>query len=751
MRKIVVIFLMLLSLVAWLWHNVEERDQTLYQTSGYTYKLDFFDQAILVNFQNEQLQSCIEVPSFLDGYPVVEIQQHALNLQNVLVLKLPSTLKKMEKNACYHCDSVTALTLPADCESQKGFEGLTNLRWLSLLNSDSNQMLEFSSTNNWINDNHYLEKVIIAEGIEKISDYSFNDLPYLQEIVLPSTLKQIGQQSLNQLDGLQQLILPNNLIKIGLSSLQIDAEILVYDNENVYETLKEQQLDVKLLDFHFEQPQYQLVVGETKKLELKQSRKTKLSFTSSDPTILSIDEFGYGLAKQAGTVEVICDDGYQKTSCMVEIVTEEDKEFYRLEIGQSLTIQEKITEVKNEAGAFEITNQTVQAISKGEVVVKVLDDQKNEKQYVLQAYQPIKQIEVEKPENPLIVGNQKQLVIQTKGETINYTDLSLISSDETIVTVDQTGLLTALQAGQVTITVTSIDHPQIQESVMIEVMDNQIECLNAPVISMPTKSYQLTCSCMNGEKLKYYSLDSSIAKIDENGKVDALQAKETQIVVYSSQWDCFQLVDCVIYDAFSYGIDLSEWNGRNHTLKTFETIKKQGIDFVYLRACYEDDYMDPCFQRNYQLAKQANLAVGAYHYITSVNVEQVEKEAEFMLETIKGKQFEYPIMLDIETSKHKLLPIETLNQLINRYCQIMNEHGYEVIVYSYANLLRRYYGPYPLAVANWNVKAPSIQQDYRIWQFSASGCVNGLSGHVDLNLCFYDYPSYIKENNLNGY
>jgi GH25 family lysozyme M1 (1,4-beta-N-acetylmuramidase) len=39
-----------------------------------------------------------------------------------------------------------------------------------------------------------------------------------------------------------------------------------------------------------------------------------------------------------------------------------------------------------------------------------------------------------------------------------------------------------------------------------------------------------------------------------------------------------------------------------------------------------------------------------------------------------------------------------------------------------------------------------------MWQFTSKGKVEGVtSTNVDINICFVDYPSIIKDAHLNGY
>ena len=38
-----------------------------------------------------------------------------------------------------------------------------------------------------------------------------------------------------------------------------------------------------------------------------------------------------------------------------------------------------------------------------------------------------------------------------------------------------------------------------------------------------------------------------------------------------------------------------------------------------------------------------------------------------------------------------------------------------------------------------------------VWQYTDKGVVVGVKGGVDIDLSYYDYPTYVKENGLNNY
>ena len=59
---------------------------------------------------------------------------------------------------------------------------------------------------------------------------------------------------------------------------------------------------------------------------------------------------------------------------------------------------------------------------------------------------------------------------------------------------------------------------------------------------------------------------------------------------------------------------------------------------------------------------------------------------------------------------------------------------------------------YDIWQAHWNVTEPNLYEgDYTIWQYTSTGHVWGINGNVDMNLSYFDYPSYMKANHLNGY
>lgn len=182
------------------------------------------------------------------------------------------------------------------------------------------------------------------------------------------------------------------------------------------------------------------------------------------------------------------------------------------------------------------------------------------------------------------------------------------------------------------------------------------------------------------------------------------------------------------------------------------------IDFCIVQAGYgrESWQKDKMFESHYSNAKKHNIPVGAYWYSYASTVEDAYKEAQACLEVIKGKQFELPIYYDVEEASQFNKGKQFVSDVIRAFCSTLEKAGYFVGVYMSSSYLNNYVDDdiknnYTIWVADYNSKAPNYNKPYDIWQYSGSGYINGIATEVDLDYCYRDFPSIIKNSNLNGY
>ena len=203
------------------------------------------------------------------------------------------------------------------------------------------------------------------------------------------------------------------------------------------------------------------------------------------------------------------------------------------------------------------------------------------------------------------------------------------------------------------------------------------------------------------------------------------------------------------------GVDVSEHQG---TID-WQAVKNAGMDFVILRVGYRGMTegllnVDATFEQNYQGAVDAGLKVGVYFFSQAVTEKEAQQEADFVLETLNGRELSYPVVFDWETPiPSEELPAEDLRaynmsgeevtSFAKAFCQRIEKKGYTACVYTNKHMAYNSFNleelkEYALWYAEYQ-PAPSLYYDFRIWQYSASGTVPGIEGNVDLNICFEPY------------
>lgn len=202
------------------------------------------------------------------------------------------------------------------------------------------------------------------------------------------------------------------------------------------------------------------------------------------------------------------------------------------------------------------------------------------------------------------------------------------------------------------------------------------------------------------------------------------------------------------------GIDVSHWQEDID----WQLVKNSGVEFAIIKAGGSDDgfYTDSKFESNYAGAKAVGLPIGAYYFVGKDFVSSADgkADADRFIEIIKGKSFEYPVYLDIESTNPK--DKEGVTDAAINFCRQMENAGYFVGIYgSDIGTFRTRLDNERLVnwtkwVANYSHE-PSYVTDYKMWQHSSKGNIAGIQGNVDLNICYADYPIIIKAGGFNGY
>lgn len=200
------------------------------------------------------------------------------------------------------------------------------------------------------------------------------------------------------------------------------------------------------------------------------------------------------------------------------------------------------------------------------------------------------------------------------------------------------------------------------------------------------------------------------------------------------------------------GIDVSTHNG---FIDWGKVKADKQVDFAILRCGFGQEHprqIDKQYERNYSECTRLGIPVGVYHYSYALSPEGAEKEAEFCLKLLKGKKLQMPVWYDIEEKSH--VDRGNCDDIAKAFCDKLEAAGYFTGVYTFdsfakTNLSDKTKKRYAMWISRIG-SAPKFS-DYGIHQYSWTGKIDGISGDVDMNVAYTDYPSAIIGRHLNGY
>ncbi|OPJ60225.1 GH25 family lysozyme [Clostridium oryzae] len=266
-----------------------------------------------------------------------------------------------------------------------------------------------------------------------------------------------------------------------------------------------------------------------------------------------------------------------------------------------------------------------------------------------------------------------------------------------------------------------------------------------------TLTASITPTNATNQSVKWKSSNSTVVKVDSKGKLTTVSKGTATITVTTVDGNMTATCKITVSNANIKGIDVSKWQG---TIK-WSSVKSAGIKFAMIRSSYGSSSVDPMFSTNYAGAKANGIAVGAYHYSYANTVSKATTEVNSFIKQLKGKQFEYPVCVDMEDPSLSSLSKTTLTNIVLVYLNKLSEAGYYPMIYANktwftSKLDDSKLKSYDHWLAQW---ASSITYTgaVGIWQYSDAGSVSGISGKVDMDIAYVDYATKIKSLHLNGF
>lgn len=197
------------------------------------------------------------------------------------------------------------------------------------------------------------------------------------------------------------------------------------------------------------------------------------------------------------------------------------------------------------------------------------------------------------------------------------------------------------------------------------------------------------------------------------------------------------------------GIDVSKHQGDINWKK----VKADGVEFALIRLGYRGYetgkiMLDEYYEQNIKEATAAGIEVGVYFFSQAITIEEVNEEADMVLKYIKDYKITYPVVFDYEEMQGDVVRSDVLTtaertDITIAFCEKIKAAGYNPMIYAnikwfVARLDMRRLAEYDKWFAQY-FDAPFFPYDFKIWQYTAKGQVDGIKGDVDMNIAFKDF------------
>lgn len=199
------------------------------------------------------------------------------------------------------------------------------------------------------------------------------------------------------------------------------------------------------------------------------------------------------------------------------------------------------------------------------------------------------------------------------------------------------------------------------------------------------------------------------------------------------------------------GIDVSKYQEKIEWNK----VAASGVEFAIIRLGFRGYgtngtcELDPYFKQNIEGALAAGINVGVYFFTQATTVEEAKEEAAFVIENLKGYDVTWPVAFDTEevtnykAARANSLPRKVRTDCAKAFMEEIAAAGYTPVLYAGTrwSILKLDLGALSAYDLWYAYYGDSIYYPYHftMWQYTASGKVDGIKGDVDMNISFVDY------------
>ena len=197
------------------------------------------------------------------------------------------------------------------------------------------------------------------------------------------------------------------------------------------------------------------------------------------------------------------------------------------------------------------------------------------------------------------------------------------------------------------------------------------------------------------------------------------------------------------------GIDVSKYQGKVDWTK----VASDDVDYAFIRLGnrgYTEGVIldDETFETNIKGARKNDIDVGVYFFTQAISVEEAEEEAQYVLDMIEPYKVDYPVVIDVEAvtnanARTRELTKEERTEYCIAFCEKIKNAGYEPMIYGNLKTFTlmldiEQLEDYEKWYAHYD-EEPYFPYEFKVWQYTDKGKVDGIDVDVDINISFGDW------------
>ncbi len=170
------------------------------------------------------------------------------------------------------------------------------------------------------------------------------------------------------------------------------------------------------------------------------------------------------------------------------------------------------------------------------------------------------------------------------------------------------------------------------------------------------------------------------------------------------------------------------------------------IRFILIKATEGTDIIDENFNENFAQAHKNGYLRGAYHFFSTHS--NPISQAKHFCRIAQLEDYDILPILDVEKIDN-LTPAKLRENVIKWMNYVEQHYRVTPILYTYYSFRVNYlntpeFDRYPFWIAHYYVEELSYKGEWKIWQHSDRGEIDGIKGNVDVNVFNGTYEELLK-------